>query len=94
MRLKIIPLTLRQLNDLVVMHHRNHKPVRGHRFSLGVIDGDGNVNWLRGRTTFRKRNWDPFPIPTGSSRRRFSNTSWMETDIPGGITDIWAERFE
>lgn len=34
--LRIIPLTLAQLNAFVQMHHRHHKPVQGHRFSLGV----------------------------------------------------------
>ena len=30
------PLTLKQANDLVGLMHRHHKPVQGHRFSLGV----------------------------------------------------------
>jgi len=34
--LKVIPLTLRQANDLVSRLHRHHKPVTGHRFSLGA----------------------------------------------------------
>ena len=36
MALKIVPLTLKQLNDFVSLHHRHHKPVQGHRFSIGV----------------------------------------------------------
>ena len=33
--MKTVPLTLRQANDLVARLHRHHKPVIGHRFSLG-----------------------------------------------------------
>lgn len=38
MSLRIVPLELRIANDLVVKLHRHHKPVQGHRFSLGIID--------------------------------------------------------
>jgi hypothetical protein len=33
--MRIIPLTLVQANDLVARWHRHHKPVQGHRFSIG-----------------------------------------------------------
>jgi len=33
---KIVPLTLKQANALVAEHHRHHKPVVGHRFSIGA----------------------------------------------------------
>jgi hypothetical protein len=39
--LKIIPLTLKQANELVATLHRHHKPVQGHRFSIGVVGPDG-----------------------------------------------------
>lgn len=35
-RLKVVPLTLAQANDLVARLHRHHKPAQGHRFSIGV----------------------------------------------------------
>lgn len=35
---KIIPLTLKQANDFIEQHHRHHKKVQGHRFSLGLYD--------------------------------------------------------
>lgn len=38
MMLKIVPLELRELNSLVEKYHRHHKPVQGHRFSIGVIE--------------------------------------------------------
>ena len=38
MRLRIVPLTLKQANELVAVWHRHHKPVVGHRFSIGVLD--------------------------------------------------------
>lgn len=40
-RLKVVPLELKAANELVATHHRHHKPVVGHRFSIGVIDEDG-----------------------------------------------------
>lgn len=34
--MEIVPLELADLNALVASLHRHHKPVQGHRFSLGV----------------------------------------------------------
>ena len=34
--MKIVPLTLKQANEAVSRLHRHHKPVVGHRFSIGV----------------------------------------------------------
>ena len=36
MHLVIVPLELKGLNALVQQLHRHHKPVVGHRFSIGV----------------------------------------------------------
>lgn len=36
MTMKIVPLELRELNELVSRLHRHHKPVQGHRFSIGL----------------------------------------------------------
>ena len=33
----IIPLTLKEANEFVKNHHRHHKPVVGHRFSIGLM---------------------------------------------------------
>ena len=33
--LKLIPISLSHANAFVAEHHRHHKPVRGHKFSLG-----------------------------------------------------------
>ncbi len=39
--MRIVPLTLAQANDLVARLHRHHKPVQGHRFSLGLeVNGE------------------------------------------------------
>lgn len=38
--MRVVPLTLRQANELVANLHRHHKPVVGHRFSIGcLVDG-------------------------------------------------------
>lgn len=42
MTLRVVPLTLREANALVKQLHRHHKPVRGHRFSIGVKN-DGKL---------------------------------------------------
>lgn len=34
--MKIKPVELRQANEFIAQHHRHHKPVQGHRFSIGV----------------------------------------------------------
>lgn len=45
MTLSIRPLTLREANAYVTIHHRHNKPVVGHRFSIGVSDSEGVLQW-------------------------------------------------
>lgn len=40
--MRAVPLTLAQANDVVAKLHRHHKPVRGHRFSIGA-EHDGEL---------------------------------------------------
>lgn len=42
--LHIVPLTLKQANEMVAALHRHHKPCVGHRFSIGCIDDAGGVH--------------------------------------------------
>lgn len=44
MTLSIRPLTLREANAYVALHHRHNKPVVGHRFSIGVSDSVGALH--------------------------------------------------
>lgn len=44
-RLRTVPVTLREANAFVKLHHRHHKEARGHRLSTGVID---ELDALRG----------------------------------------------
>lgn len=37
MSLRIVPVELKEANDFIARHHRHHKPVQGHRFSIGVV---------------------------------------------------------
>lgn len=39
-RLRHVPVTLADANAFVASHHRHHKPVQGHKFSLGAAVGD------------------------------------------------------
>lgn len=43
MRLRTIPLELREANAHIEEHHRHHGRVQGHRFSIGVVDADGRL---------------------------------------------------
>lgn len=38
--LEIVPMTLREANAFVEQHHRHHGPVVGHKFSIGISDGE------------------------------------------------------
>lgn len=38
--LSIFPISLKEANAFVKAHHRTHKPVRGHKFSICVYDGE------------------------------------------------------
>lgn len=40
-RLFTVPVELKEANAFVAMHHRHHKPVQGHRFSIGCVTKDG-----------------------------------------------------
>lgn len=38
--LDICPISLAEANEFVRQHHRHHKPVVGHKFSIGCTDGE------------------------------------------------------
>ncbi len=40
MALEIVPITLKEANAFVAEHHRHHGPVTGHKFSIGLSDGE------------------------------------------------------
>jgi len=53
--MRVVPLTLKQANDLVSSLHRHHKPAQGHRFSLGAeVDGELVGAAIVGRPVARK----------------------------------------
>ncbi|MGR9099981.1 MAG: XF1762 family protein, partial [Gammaproteobacteria bacterium] len=39
--LELTPITLAEANAFVEQHHRHHKPVVGHKFSVAASDGKG-----------------------------------------------------
>jgi len=58
MSLRVIPLTLREANKLVADLHRHHKPVRGHRFSIGALNGNELCGAaIIGRPVARRTPW-------------------------------------
>lgn len=38
--LEICPISLKEANAFVEQHHRHHKPVTGHKFSIDCTDGE------------------------------------------------------
>lgn len=38
--LEIVPVSLAEANAFVAQHHRHHKPVVGHKFSVAASDGE------------------------------------------------------
>lgn len=41
--LEVCPVSLKEANAFVAEHHRHHKPVVGHKFSVGCTDGENIV---------------------------------------------------
>lgn len=40
-KLELVPISLKEANKFVEMHHRHHKPVTGHKFSVAAaVDGE------------------------------------------------------
>lgn len=39
-QLRIVPVTFAEACEFVASWHRHHEPPRGHKFSIGVADGD------------------------------------------------------
>lgn len=38
--LELVPISLKEANAFVEQHHRHHKHVAGHKFSIAASDGD------------------------------------------------------
>jgi hypothetical protein len=43
MTLRVVPVTFADACGFVAMHHRHHRPPVGHKFSIGVADGDDRL---------------------------------------------------
>ena len=57
MKLQLVPLELAEANAFVAQHHRHHKPVAGHKFSLGAaLDGKIVGAAIVGRPVSRHRD--------------------------------------
>ena len=60
-RLTLRPSTLHEANEYVAVNHRHHKPVRGCRFCIAVIDDNDMIRGIAivGRPTSRMAQRDP-----------------------------------
>jgi hypothetical protein len=41
--MRLVPVTFRQACDFVALNHRHNKPPRGHKFSIGLVEGSALV---------------------------------------------------
>jgi hypothetical protein len=41
--LRIVPISLTEANTFVAQYHRHHKPVVGHKYSIGLADRVGTI---------------------------------------------------
>lgn len=56
MALVVVPMELADANEFVARHHRHHRAVVGHKFSLGAMRGDDLVGVaIVGRPVARRR---------------------------------------
>jgi hypothetical protein len=56
-KLATVPISLAEANEFVRQHHRHHKPVVGHKFSIGAALGDQIVGVaIVGRPVSRHRD--------------------------------------
>ena len=46
--LELVPITLKEANEFISRHHRHHKPVVGHKFSIGCQSGLGDNGHICG----------------------------------------------
>lgn len=59
--MRVVPLTLKQANELVESIHRHHKKAQGHRFSIGAeVDGSLVGAAIVGRPV--ARGIDPYSV--------------------------------
>lgn len=57
MRLRVVSIELNEANAFVVEHHRHHRPVAGHKFSIGAALGNKIVGVvIVGRPVARMRD--------------------------------------
>lgn len=75
--LQIVPLELRELNALVEQHHRHHKRVQGHRFSIGVkangvLVGGASIGRPTARMTDQKTTLEVTRLVTDGTKNACS----------------------
>ena len=80
--LTVVPLELKDLNALVARLHRHHKPVQGHRFSIGLRDDTGKL--VGGLSVGR-------PVARRTNQRRVLEVTRLVTDgTPNACSFLYA----
>lgn len=89
--LEICPMTLKEANAYVEQYHRHHKPVVGHKFSIGCSDGDKIVGVaIVGRPVARHLD-DGWTLEVNRFARMGRGTPALCcTPLRGGLLVRWA----
>lgn len=58
--LELVPMTLKEANAFVEQNRRHHKPVTGHKFSIGLSNGKEIVGVAYRIYTLRDMGYDPY----------------------------------
>jgi hypothetical protein len=81
--LRVVPLELTEANATVAAWHRHHKPVQGHRFSLGVID---DADQIRGAVIIGR----PVARLAGHPRQVLEVTRLVTDGSPNACSMLYA----
>ena len=64
--MRVVPLTLKEANELITKLHRHHHPVQGHRYSLGARMDSGLLCGAVGVGRPVARMGDPYTVAEGT----------------------------
>ena len=68
--MRLRPVSLREANAFVTLHHRHHKPTQGMKFAIGVFEGDV----LRGAVIVGR------PVARNCDARKVAEATRLVTD--------------
>ena len=89
--LEVCPMTLREANAYVEQYHRHHGPVVGHKFSIGLSDGEKIVGVaIVGRPVARHLDDGWTLESTGFAQTELATPALCCMRRRGGRHGLWA----